>query len=94
MVTINWWILLGCITILLLIVGSVFLIHSCCCGNRNEEEMRDIEKTLDIVNGKMNRGKSAFTRDYGAQLSLSNEMRSKSTCRAIKEKINGERSLN
>ena len=55
--------------------------------------MLDIEKTLDIVNGKMNRGKSAFTRDFGAQLSLSNEMRSKSTCRTIKEKINGLHSM-
>ena len=36
--------------------------------------MLDIEKTLDIVNGKMKRGKSAFTRDYGAQLSLSKKI--------------------
>merc|ERR1711971_311399 len=91
--TINWWILLGCITIILLIVGSVFLIHPCCCGKKKKEKMLDIEKTLGIVNGTMKRDKSAFTRDYGAQLSLSNEMRSKTTCRAIKEKINGLHSM-
>ena len=44
----------------------------------------------EIRNGmKIKKGENSFARDYGAQLSLSNEMRSKKTSSAIIEKING-----
>ena len=97
MVAVYRWILLGCLTlILILIICSVFLFHSSYCENRKEENSLDLETNFDIVddkNMKINRGKGAFARDYGAQLSISNEMRSKETSRAIIEKIDGLHSM-
>ena len=46
------------------------------------------ESGQGVDNMKMKSGKSALTRDYGPQFSLSNETRSKQACRDIKDKIN------
>jgi hypothetical protein len=68
-----------------------FLVHPSCCGNKKEKiEEEKMEIINEIKNEmKTKRGKTAFARDYEAQLSLSHEVRSKKTSAAIMDKVNG-----